>query len=97
MTTGGFMSETTEQQINRIITEYKGKGGDEEAECILIDNNMDKKEKFVTVWGCNHNISKIAARCRKDILKIEEDGSGVSLFIHRRAFRGVVYAFRNTK
>jgi hypothetical protein len=97
MTTGGYMSETIEQQINRIIAEYKGKGGDEEAECILIDNNMDRKEEFVTVWGCNHNISKIANRCRKNILRIDEDGSGVSLYIHRRAFRGVVYAFRNAK
>ena len=86
-----------DEQIDRIIENYKGKGGDEEAECILIDNNTDKKEGYVSVWGCNHNIAKIAERCRKDIITIDENCGGVSLTIKRRAFRGVVYAFRNTK
>jgi hypothetical protein len=86
-----------DEQIDRIIENYKGKGGDEEAECILIDNNADKKEGYVSVWGCNHNIAKIAERCRKDIITIDENCGGVSLTIKRRAFRGVVYAFRNTK
>tara|TARA_R100001440_G_scaffold29238_1_gene46867 strand:- start:645 stop:917 length:273 start_codon:yes stop_codon:yes gene_type:complete len=86
-----------DEQIDRIIAKFKGKGGDEEAECILVDNNTDRKEGYVSVWGCNHNIAKIAERCRKDIIRIDENCDGASLYIKRRAFRGVVYAFRNTK
>mgnify|MGYP003140264327 FL=1 len=88
---------TLNEQIDKIIEKFKGKGGDEEAECILVDNNMDRKEAFVSVWGCNHNIAKIADRCRNDIIEIDENCDGVSFKIHRRAFRGVVYAFRKTK
>ena len=34
---------------------------------------------------------------KKDIIRIDENCDGVSLYIKRKAFRGVVYAFRNTK
>ena len=83
--------------VDEVIATFKGKGGDEEAECILVDNNADKKQGYVTVWGCNHNIAKIADRCRKSVIKIEGNQDGVSLTIKRNAFRGVVYAFRNVK
>ena len=45
-----------EKKIDEVIERFKGKGGDEEAETILVDNNADKRAGLVTVWGCNHNI-----------------------------------------
>ena len=83
--------------IDEVIERFKGKGGDEEAETILVDNNADKRSGLVTVWGCNHNIAKVAMRCRKAIVECRVDESGASLTIERRAFRGVVCAFRNVK
>ena len=85
------------ETVDDVIKMFKGKGGDEEAECILIDNNSEKKDGFVSVWGCNHNVAKIANRCRKSIIKIDGNSDGVTLTIKRNAFRGVVYAFRNVK
>ena len=86
-----------QDKIDEVIRRFKGKGGDDEAETILIDNNADRKDGLVTVWGCNHNIAKVAMRCRKAIVKCRVDPDGASLTIERRAFRGVVYAFRNVK
>ena len=86
-----------EDKIDEVIKRFKGKGGDEEAETILIDNNADKREGLVTVWGCNHNIAKVAMRCRKAIVECRVDEAGASLTIKRKAFRGVVYAFRNVR
>ena len=86
-----------QSRIDEVIERFKGKGGDEEAETILVDNNADKRAGLVTVWGCNHNIAKVAMRCRKAIVACRVDESGASLTIERRAFRGVVCAFRNVK
>jgi len=86
-----------QSRIDEVIERFKGKGGDEEAETILVDNNADKRAGLVTVWGCNHNIAKVAMRCRKAIVECRVDESGASLTIERRAFRGVVCAFRNVK
>ena len=83
--------------VDEVIKTFKGKGGDPEAECIIIDNNTDKKDGYVTVWGCNHNIAKIAERCHKHIIKISGNKDGVSLTIDRKAFRGLVYALRTAK
>ena len=81
-----------------LIKKYKNKKGDIEAETVLIDNNMDRKaSNTVSVWGCNSDISKIASRCKDAIISIRDDGDGCSLEIDRRAFRGIVYAFRNVK
>ena len=43
------------------------------------------------------NIAKIAERCRKHILKVDGNKDGVSLTIDRKAFRGLVYAFRTAR
>ena len=83
--------------VDQVIKEFKGKGGDEEAECILIDKNPEKKEGSVSVWGCNHNIAKVAERCRNSIISINGTSDGVELRIKREAFRGVVCAFRRIK
>ena len=91
---GGKMKVT----VDDIIKKYKNKKGDEEAETILIDNNWDrKKTNTVSIWGCTADISKIASRCRNAIVSIRDDKNGCSLEIDRRAFRGVLYAFRNAK
>ena len=84
--------------IDEIIKKYKNKKGDIEAETILIDNNQDRKDKnTVSVWGCTSDISKIASRCRNQIVSIRDDDDGCTLEIDRRAFRGVLYSFRNVK
>jgi len=83
--------------VDEVIKNFKGKGGDPESESIIIDNNTDKKDGYVTVWGCNHNIAKIAERCRNHIISIRGNKDGVSLQIDRKAFRGLVYAFRTAK
>ena len=90
--------KVTNEQIDNIVRKYKNKKGDYESETILIDNNGDRKEaNTVTVWGCTADISKIAGRCRSAIVSIRDDDDGCSLEIDRRAFRGVLYAFRNAK
>ena len=83
--------------VDEVIRHFKGKGGDDEAECILIDNNSERKDGWVSVWGCNHNIAKVAERCRNSIIKIDGNLDGVTIHIDRKAFRGVVYAFRRIK
>ena len=91
---GGNMQVT----VDDIIKKYKNKKGDAESETILIDNNADRKEtNTVSVWGCTADISRIASRCRNAIVSIRDDADGCSLEIDRRAFRGVVFAFRNAK
>ena len=91
---GGKMKVT----VDDIIKKYKNKKGDEEAETILIDNNADKKRSnTVSIWGCTSDISKIAQRCRKHIVSIRDDANGCALEIDRKAFRGVVYAFKVSK
>ena len=91
---GGNMKVTVED----IIKKYKNKKGDIEAETILIDNNMDKREQnTVSVWGCTSDISKIASRCKDQIVSIRDDKDGCTLEIDRKAFRGVLYAFRSVK
>ena len=87
-----------EVTVDDIIKKYKNKKGDSESETILIDNNAERKEKnTVSIWGCTADISKIASRCRNAIVSIRDDADGCSLEIDRRAFRGVLYAFRNAK
>ena len=96
---GGKMKvKVTNEEIDNIIKKYKNKKGDFESETILIDNNGDRKEaNTVSVWGCTADISKIAKRCRHAIVSIRDDGDGCSMEIDRRAFRGVLFAFRNVK
>ena len=84
--------------VDDVIKKYKNKKGDGESETILVDNNSEKKEKgIVSVWGCTSEISRIAARCRNSIVNIRDDGDGCFLDIDRKAFRGVLYAFRTVK
>ena len=84
--------------VDDIIKKYKNKKGDSESETILIDNNADRKAtNTVSVWGCTADISRIASRCRNAIVSIRDDADGCSLEIDRKAFRGVVFAFRNVK
>ena len=83
--------------IDELIERYKGKQGDDETESILIDNNFDKRyENVVRVWAMAADVSKIAERCRNSIVSFHEKGGGVDFVIDRKAFRGVVYAFRNS-
>ena len=86
--------------IDDLIKKYKNKKGDDETESIIIDNNGDRKEdNFVRVWAMASDVSKIADRCKESIVWWEEDPSmsGVNFHIDRKAFRGVVYAFRRVK
>ena len=82
--------------IDDLIKKYKNKKGDDETESILIDNNHDRKhENVVRVWAMASDVSRIAERCRRSIVSFTEEGDGVDFIIDRKAFRGVVYAFRN--
>tara|TARA_R100000234_G_scaffold104309_1_gene74076 strand:- start:94 stop:351 length:258 start_codon:yes stop_codon:yes gene_type:complete len=82
--------------INELIKKYKNKKGDDETESILIDNNSDRKyDNVVRVWAMASDVSRIAERCRNSIISFSEKGDGVDFVIDRKAFRGVVYAFRN--
>ena len=84
--------------VDDIIKKYKNKKGDIESETILIDNNADRKyNNTVSIWGCSSDISKIANRCRNHIVSIRDDADGCSLEIDRKAFRGVLYAFRTAR
>ena len=75
--------------IEELIGKCKGKQGDDETESILIEN-------VVRVWAMAADVSKIAERCRNSIVSFHEKGGGVDFVIDRKAFRGVVYAFRNS-
>ena len=84
--------------IDELIKKYKNKKGDEESETIICDNNMDKRvDNTVSVWAMASDVAKIAERCRNAIVSFEERGNGVDFKIHRKAFRGAVYAFRKVK
>tara|TARA_Y100000310_G_C20336602_1_gene647825 strand:+ start:119 stop:400 length:282 start_codon:yes stop_codon:yes gene_type:complete len=86
--------------IDDLIKKYKNKKGDDEAESIIIDNNGDRRiDGFVRVWAMAADISRIAERCKNSIVwwKEEADHGGCHFHIDRKAFRGVVYAFRNVK
>ncbi len=86
--------------IDELIEKYRRKKGDEESESIIIDNNGDKKhEGFVRVWAMASDVAKVADRCRNSIVwwKEEADHGGCHFHIDKKAFRGVVYAFRRLK
>ena len=82
--------------LDELAAEYKGKGSTE-SESVLIDSNGDKKEGYVSFWSNKSDATKIILRCKKSIIKCEEVGDGVQLTIDRKAFRGMVYAFRSVK
>ena len=79
--------------LEELSADFKGKGSIE-SESVLVDSNGDKAEGYVSVWSNKSDATKIIARCKNSILRYEELGDGVQLFIDRKAFRGLVYAFR---
>ncbi len=84
-----------QKQLKEIKLRWKGKGGGPESETNVCDTIMDKN--CVHVWSCNSDISRIIDRCGSAIMKVREDGDGVSFEIHRSAFRGAAYAFKVLK
>lgn len=89
-------------ELKQIAKQFKGKSGGPEAESILVDSNMDKKDGFVSVWSNRHDLTKIIERCGPAIVsyKVMGDmnkGGGVQLLIKRSAYRGIQCAFRNSK
>ncbi len=85
-----------ELTLDEIISTFKGKGGGPEAESVLVDNNHDKKDNFVTIWSNKNDLVKIISRCKNSIKKFEMIGDGVQLTIDRKAFRGILSSFRKT-
>ena len=83
--------------LDDILVAFKGKGGGPEAESILNDSNTDKKDNSVFIWSNKNDAAKIIERCRNSIKSFKYDGSGVSLEIDRKAFRGIHCAFRTVK
>lgn len=90
------MVDKKEISLDEILELYKGKGGNPESESVLVDSNLDKKAGFVSVWSNKNDAAKIISRCRDSIVFFEMVGDGVQLHIDRKAFRGMVYCFRNT-
>ena len=88
---------TNKMTLKELKTQFKGKGGDPEAESIVIDSNFDKKDGTVSVWSNKMDVAKIIDRCEKDIISFAVQGNGVSFVIDRKAFRGVVCSFRKRK
>lgn len=84
----------SEISLNDIVKMFKGKGGDPEAETIINDSNGDKKNGSVFVWSNKNDASKIVERCKNSIKSCKLVGDGVQLEIDRKAFRGIVCAFR---
>lgn len=82
--------------LEELSASFKGKGS-AESESVLVDNNGDKTEGYVSVWSNKADATKIISRCKNSIIRYEELGDGVQLFIDRKAFRGIVYAFRSVK
>lgn len=80
--------------LDDVIKQFKGKGGDPEAESILNDSNSDKKEGYVSFWSNKSDAAKVIERCKNSIINCEVIGDGVQLTIDRKAFRGLVYCFR---
>ena len=80
-----------------IIETFKGKGGDIEAESILLDNNFDRKEGYVQVYAHGKWAAIIAKRCRSAIISAKIHKEAVDFKIKRSAFRGIHTAFKVTK
>ncbi len=91
------MTETKKPSIDEILASFKGKGGNPESESIIVDSNHDKKEGFVSVWSNKADAAKIIERCRNSIKDYYLLGDGVQLVIDRKAFRGILCAFRQVK
>ena len=85
------------ESLDEVMEKFKGKGGNPESETVLIDSNLDKIDGFVSVWSNKADAAKIIARCKNNIKSYRTVGNGIQLEIDRRAFRGIVYAFRGTK
>lgn len=83
--------------LDEVCEMFRGKGGDPESENVIVDNNTDKKDGFVTVWGNKADIAKLIDRTKPNIIKFELVGNGVQLYIDRKAFRGIVNAFKTSK
>lgn len=83
--------------LDELVALFKGKGGGPEGETVLVDNNEDKKDGFITVWSDTASAAKIIQRCKKDIIDYNYESDGVMLKIDRRAYRGSWCAFRSTK
>jgi len=82
---------------DKIIREFKGKGGGPEAESILVDNNEERKSGLIEVYAHGKNAAKIAERCWPAITAVKFEGEAVVLTIKRSAFRGVHTAFKIVK
>jgi len=83
-----------ELTLDQVLEQFKGKGGDIEAESILNDSNWDKKEGTVSFWSNKADAAKVIERCRNSIISFCLEGAGVHLIIDRKAFRGAHCAFR---
>lgn len=84
-----------DKELDKLHSEFKGKGGGPESESQISDSKLDKN--VVEVWSCNKDVSTIIDRCRPHIRSTTRRGGGVSLIIDRKAFRGIPYAFKTTK
>lgn len=83
-----------ELTLDDVLEQFKGKGGNPEAESILNDSNFDKKEGTVSFWSNKADAAKVIERCRNSIISFMMVGCGVQLTIDRKAFRGAHCAFR---
>jgi len=79
---------------DKIIKEFKGKGGGPEAESILVDNNEERKTGLIEVYAHGKNAARIAQRCWPAITKVRFEGEAVFYTIKRSAFRGIHSAFK---
>lgn len=86
----------TKPTLDEIIVMFSGKGGNPDAESVLVDNNTDKKEDgTVSFWSNKNDAAKVIKRCKNAIKRYELVGDGIQLTIDRRAFRGILYSFRS--
>ena len=87
----------TEQELDALMTKYKGVNGSlEDSESHCNATVYELREGFVTMFSDNSTVFRTIKRSRKYILKVEDNprGYGCKMWIKTEGFRGMEYAFK---
>lgn len=86
---------TFNQHLLDLIEQYKGTGGDADAESVIIANKRDITDGYVRVSSSNKDVAHIAKRLSNHILEVTETKGQVQFLIDKKYFRGIKYAFKS--
>jgi len=83
------MKQIQNEDLMKIYEEFKGKGGNPEAESVCVDSKLDKET--ISIWSSKSDVARIIKRCEKGIISARKLGDGIQFEIDRNYFRGIEY------